>query len=146
MKEQVASQTDNNSPACLNATCAQCYMVHGSCSVLCYWGGAVRGRSDTSVPSKFVSCSRETYKSKCSLGVQVGDMGALQRMFQEHRAAVVEARTQRDTMKGSLATVKENVARAQRCAAHSSRLRSVPLLFLLKNASQPAAPNLCCSL
>ncbi len=49
----------------------------------------------------------------------LGDMGALQRMFQEHRGAVVESRTQRDTMKGSLATVKENVAHAQRCAAHS---------------------------
>lgn len=45
---------------------------------------------------------------------QVGDVAALQRMFADHRQQVVDARSRRDEMRGSLATVKEGVARAQR--------------------------------
>lgn len=46
---------------------------------------------------------------------QVGDVAALQRVFADHRQQVVDARSRRDEMRGSLATVKESVARAQRC-------------------------------
>jgi hypothetical protein len=42
------------------------------------------------------------------------DVAALQRQFNDNRQQVVEARSRRDTMKGALATVQDNVAIAQR--------------------------------
>jgi hypothetical protein len=43
------------------------------------------------------------------------DIPALQRQFNDNRQQVVEARSRRDTMKGALATVQDNVAVANRC-------------------------------
>jgi len=47
--------------------------------------------------------------------LQVGDVNALKAKFVENRQAAVDTRSRKDTMRGSLGTVREGVQRATRC-------------------------------